>query len=320
MGVGNADAIIVHLQKAKKELIILIDGGKAGNAKPVQRELDLALEATGKKGPDLVICTHYDSDHIGGLIKLVQHYGNAIGELWMHPTLKTPKVSVKKSDLAGRGSILSNFGGTSLASAELLITSIKEQQRLSALVKSFKSVKVKSLFAGECSLAGWQEIKLLGPVKAYYNKLFPKNIPTVSIREEGPLITSLLVTDGTVQFKRTMKELDNVSKTITPVNLASAILLIIVKKKKFLFTGDAGLDSFTNIPNYKKLLKSIYWLKVPHHGSPKNFNGEMIRLMSPVISCISGEIRKNALVPFCLARSGSQVHITGRKKVCMFSF
>lgn len=44
----------------------------------------LPYEKLGKSGPDLVVCTHYDSDHIAGLIDLIGHFGADIGEVWVH--------------------------------------------------------------------------------------------------------------------------------------------------------------------------------------------------------------------------------------------
>ena len=64
---------------------MLIDGGtKKDGEKVIQHLENYILPATGKKAPDLIVSTHHDKDHIGGLIKVVEHYGNLIGEVWVN--------------------------------------------------------------------------------------------------------------------------------------------------------------------------------------------------------------------------------------------
>ena len=65
---------------------MLVDGGHAGDAPVIIDELDSVLAKAGKKGPDLIICTHYDSDHIGGLMEIVKRYKNEIAQLLIHRT------------------------------------------------------------------------------------------------------------------------------------------------------------------------------------------------------------------------------------------
>ena len=49
--------------------------------KPV---LETILDELGKSAPDIVVATHYDSDHIGGLIPLIEDYIEDIKEVWVH--------------------------------------------------------------------------------------------------------------------------------------------------------------------------------------------------------------------------------------------
>lgn len=72
-------------------------------------------------------------------------------------------------------------------------------------------------------------------------------------------------------------------------------------------------ESFYEIPDYKKELSDLFWLKVPHHGSANNLNHELIRLMKPKVAVISGASRVSPLVAACLKKHSSQVDITGEK-------
>lgn len=70
LDIGDGDAIIIHLKRELENLIILIDGGNSKNVPKVLAKLDPILVESGKEGPDLIVCTHYDSDHIGGLKRI----------------------------------------------------------------------------------------------------------------------------------------------------------------------------------------------------------------------------------------------------------
>src|SRR5690554_3254284 len=84
LSLGNADSIIVWLKGGKFEnYVILIDGGNRIDGEKVISHLNKhILPKAYKRAPDLVICTHHDKDHIGGLIKVVDHYGSNIGRVW----------------------------------------------------------------------------------------------------------------------------------------------------------------------------------------------------------------------------------------------
>lgn len=86
LSLGNADSIIVWLKDHNKNsYVILIDGGNKSDGEKVIAHLDkYILPNVNKVAPDLIICTHHDKDHIGGLISVVEHYGNNIGQVWIN--------------------------------------------------------------------------------------------------------------------------------------------------------------------------------------------------------------------------------------------
>lgn len=84
LNVKDGDAIIVELAKSGQSLVMVIDGGEpAYYVKKMKPVLQAVLKAHGKKAPDIVVCTHCDSDHIGGLIPLLTDYGADVGEVWV---------------------------------------------------------------------------------------------------------------------------------------------------------------------------------------------------------------------------------------------
>lgn len=82
LDVGQGDAILIDTPEHQQ---ILIDGGR-GSA--VLSELSKALPLTDKE-IDLVISTHDDADHMGGLNEVMKHY--KVGKIWLTGAVGTTK-------------------------------------------------------------------------------------------------------------------------------------------------------------------------------------------------------------------------------------
>lgn len=332
LNVNDGDAIIVHLKKSEKEhLVILIDGGRAGNANKIINVLDTLLKSLGKEGPDLVICTHYDLDHIGGLQVIAEHFKEKIEELWIHKpnlveeTVNYARLLTEQKQLNdGTDDELKSFRSAVLAysGADQYMDIVLEQYNdMVALVKYLSDIKVKikEPFPG-LQFPGWPEIKVLGPTMIFYDSKLDQLKPKQILLEE----IKNLVKESNMENERELaisiksnlsacQILDNKDKSgVTAANQVSAIIEITVEGKKYLFTGDANIDSFINIPDYKTKLKNIYWLKVAHHGSNNNSNSELIGIMSPKYAYISGRTHFDPEVQRCLEDKGAIVKLTSR--------
>ncbi|MDF2451596.1 MAG: ComEC family competence protein [Bacteroidota bacterium] len=330
LNVNDGDAIIVCLSDSAKHLVVLIDGGHKNDDKEVIKQLKPFLTNTGKLAPDLIICTHYDTDHIAGLLGVIDYYGKNIGEVWLHhpgiSVLKlfdllsssyNPLAEPRSLSLDQRSEVhmlreqLSE--ANLLVEGTLVIESYADLQKLVPLIKSYE-IKLKEPFFGDCVLADWPELEILGPTKDFYKELFPQDqsisdlimdqaMYSKELKEKLKLNEKLL-TDA-------CRYLDTKTKDkVTKVNQASVILLITVEENKYLFTGDASLESFLNIPAYKNKLRNLYWLKVPHHGSHNNISSELIQTMSPKYAYISGKIHFDAEVKDCLENKNAIVQVT----------
>lgn len=71
--VGQGDSFFI----VKKGMTALVDGGKAVNTFPA-----LYKENTGLNGVNILVCTHNDADHVGGLIGYLQS-GLKCCEVWL---------------------------------------------------------------------------------------------------------------------------------------------------------------------------------------------------------------------------------------------
>ena len=326
LNVKDADAIIIHLQKEGKHLVMLIDGGHPGDCDLVIEKLSPILEVANKKAPDLIVCSHYDMDHIGGLKAIINYYKTNIGQILIHRTSEILEIPNLFNKAPKSSSILPSESDL-IIGGEIDFMDIRKDENIDTILEGIKQeielINLIDNFGISCAepvvdnyiIKGWEEIRLIGPTQDYYKKLFPKHFNA----KEFLLQESLELKGEAEELKNNKDDytlnpcelLDSLKKCkVTSPNLNSAILKINYTDKVFLFTGDAGIDSFINIPSYKEEIKNIFWLKVPHHGSRNNLTCNLITLMSPQISVISGDRHIDDSVVGCLKAKGSKVDIT----------
>ncbi|RYE17590.1 MAG: MBL fold metallo-hydrolase [Sphingobacteriaceae bacterium] len=355
LNVKDGDAIIVELVRANQTLVMVVDGGrKSYYETKMKPALELILHKHEKKAPDIVVCTHYDSDHIGGLIPLLKDYINDVKQVWVHkiPLLLneyfTQATLILEEDRKLKHltspkmlSLLNEVFDNSVKSSQklpeqreqvgLLLESITELKQLIDLIPEDKLVEPFN--NGETLLPDWPEVKILGPTPEYYNALFPPSksldiflteelMQQRFIKERDLLAYAQRLTEiagvksVAVSSCEKLKKDNNTSLTAT--NKASIIFAIKDGSNQYLFTGDAGIESFKKIPNWEQQLKELYFLKVPHHGSSNNLTEQLIELMQPSFAYCSGDKYQDDEVLDCLKSKGSKVHTTKLKKDLIF--
>ncbi|MDR6734827.1 MBL fold metallo-hydrolase [Sphingobacterium sp. 2149] len=322
--IGDGDAIIVHLKRGLEDLVVLIDGGNAKDADKVIQKLDPILTKTGKSGPDLVICTHYDSDHIGGLKKIAQHYQNKIGTVWVHK----PNIEDLQKTISTSNDLLQHRKSEEVnALKQLFLLEENYSSFQNVLLESYNdmaefvdflintSIPTIEPFTG-CQYPGWEEvIMVLGPSESFYKTLLP------NLKNSKSQIGEQLLYESFVNKPRGMKTLmmmgfpcQTLDKTpkaqVTTVNQSSIIISIVVNRNKFLFTGDAAINSFKEIPGYPDTIKDIFWLKVAHHGSRNNSSSELFNIMRPKYAFVSGDRHIDQEVIDCLKEKSVNVKTT----------
>lgn len=287
-----------------------------------------ALLRTKKSGPDLVVLTHYDADHILGITELVKDYGENTGRLWAHSPpadfdAKRPFLEklaagdvLKFSDLVEHDELLHAgqmlTGAALKEAAELLLESLPQLRELEALFPG----KRTPVFAND-NYPRWP-IKVFGPTRTYYESMFNRRRSTKDL-----LITEAMNTAPMLRLAAElehMQELAGITEAVEEVmtpceklgavkdrgmshtNLASIVFSIEASEGKYLFTGDAGVPSFKEID--QKLLENLYWLKVPHHGSERNLTPELINLLKPQYAdCSGGKDYQDDHVLECISKN-----------------
>ncbi len=311
LSLGNADSIIVWLKDHNNNsFVILIDGGNKSDGNKVIAHLNkYILPCAGKRAPDLIICTHHDKDHIGGLIAVIKNYGNKIGEVWINNPAEHISSTVYQNlkETFRRMSALKQY--------EVILEALVNLDEFISIVDRLGISRDHAL-CGQSLFDG--VVRVLGPSYDFYKSLLPgmENINRFVSREADFAYNSIFgspVINESLESNSPCPIVDEENST-SATNNSSVILEISAGNNRYLFTGDAGVQAFEDVEN-RESLSGIHWLDVPHHGSRRNLSSRLINTMSPALCYISakGDNKhpRRALIN-CLKRHGAKVYGTNK--------
>ena len=300
---NNGDAILINFYQNSVWRNILIDGGtsktyrhKNGKGKLVDGDLKNEIDNIEKLGQyiDLLILTHIDDDHVGGLLNWIDSNTNfhlLVKKVWFNSGRTISKYLDQKETLT-----------------EELIVYPKEDK--------YTSVKQGITFENYIdSLGIWEkEIIVSGMEKNLYDLNF--KILSPSVRD----LEKLSKKWGSKQYEKYTSSDNDYSKPLSDlmndeefqedneVNNGSSISFILTyKDKNILFLADAHpsriIESLKKLNIKEESPLIAEFVKVSHHGSKKNTNFELLNLINSKNFVISsnGSIH-NLPDKLCLAR------------------
>ena len=202
---------------------------------------------------DLLIITHVDKDHIGGILSWFKHdfpTADFVKEIWINDDVEVAEA---------------NNLDNSTAQAASLIEILKE-----------RNIKyVNQLVVGRQFCFDWGRIYVLAPKDAHHNAI---------AKEIGKELNNNADEDYQKSIKAYLLELEKwVMDDVTAENDASiAILLQANDGDNYLFLGDANIrtvmDCISKSSEIGKPMK-CRMVKLSHHGSRNNFMPEFLDLV-----------------------------------------
>ena len=253
-----------------EQTVVVIDGGFHETGKDVVNHLRTHY---GTTKIDLVISTHPDQDHIGGLETVLNDC--EVGRLWMHrPWNHTQDIA--KMFVDGRV--------TDQGVREALRKSLDEARTLERIALS-KGIPIEEPFVGLSDPT--KAILVLGPSTPFYENLLPGFRGTP---EPKPGLLKALVI-GAEEAIKTIAEGWNIETLgddgeTTPENNSSTILLLMIDGQYLLLTADAGIPALTEVVDRLRAAKfdlaKLNFIQVPHHGSARNVGPTLLdQLVGP---------------------------------------
>ena len=294
LDVQAADAFLIHAYVDKGcgqewEYVVLVDAGNEGDGEAIYNHISKYYT---QEYIDLVIITHCDSDHYGGMQYLIDKHNDKnnkflIKKVWVHD----PFVHVDVNDVKY------------IRKEETL------KERLNAAYAFYDGSNLLELldeanilrhevFTGDTYES--LNIKVLGPDKDYYESLIPDFRVDLDFKEEqdDEDVYTGLATFCETEDEFYSKALEDAYDDKSKVNQSSIVFLFEADNQKLLFTGDAGKEALHRVVDAdkgKNEIANIDWLKVPHHGSKHNIDNVILSHLHPSTSYISTEkIKKYA--------------------------
>lgn len=265
----SGDAITIRYQKNNTIRIHVIDGGFQSLGPKIVEHINEYYD--NPTFIDSVILTHPDGDHAGGLQTVLEEFD--IGELWMlrpweyvdeliHKFVRRTSKENLEKDLRQIYSTVDSLEKIALA----------------------KGITIKEPFQGE--MIG--DFTVMSPSKDRYLNLVAdsdKTPESVKVAERTLLEnlftkTSSIITEAVNLVKAAWGEENFSPQETSAENEMSVVQYCELMTEKILLTGDTGRSGIRETIDYAPYiglnLPGIDRFQVPHHGSRRNVNSELL--------------------------------------------
>jgi beta-lactamase superfamily II metal-dependent hydrolase len=308
----HGDCIFITVESGTVTERILIDGGPEATfgASPQGelRALLNELEAQGKQ-IDLVILTHVDDDHIGGLIKAFEVKDGLTklarkvifnsGRL-IHEHFKVPLDPTKE--------ILGNF-------TQSKNTSINQGNTLERLLDDLGIWHDSVIKQGDKHCLQGCELIFLTPNESELKKLLAK-----WEKEQSSPFTSASNTDWKKSYKELLDQ-DTFKEDNSAQNGSSISFILKVNEHNFLFLGDAHPTSITQglavLGHNAKSPMKAELVKLSHHGSKGNTSLDLLSVIDCSCYIISTDATRHGLPN---KTTFARIHSKNANAVILFNY
>lgn len=256
----HGDAFVIHATKGNESGIIVVDGGPAQSRIKVLRRLEEIDEI------DLMVLTHYDSDHISGLLTYIEQQESAgminVKELWVN--------CAREIDMCDGVEV--SYGQASKM-ADLL-------SELERNVKRKFSWKERICAGVERDL-GFAKIKVIGPEPGVleirqekYENAITTNVSYERVKKDVDVPLE--------ELAKNVKMRPSASKANELANMSSMAFIVECDELRALLLGDSYPDAI------EKELRKTYSeknplkldvMKIAHHGSRNNISNTLLDII-----------------------------------------
>ena len=320
--VGNdtrgGDAILIELfDERDNPFVILIDGGYEDTGEKICQHIKTKYDTPIIH---LMVNTHPDIDHTSGLKAILENDDIEVKKIVMNRPWKDAGLDPKHFE---DGRITENSLAARLKKAFAMADKIEN-------IANVKKIPVCRAFQGQ--ILEPDVLTVLGPTEeSYRNFLMASEKTPESFVDElnKRSYKKAELEEETYNENGIIKWFDE-EKT-SEVNQTSLVLSLKIGKEHFLLTGDAGKATLTNALDF---YEKLHWcnccsdftvVQLPHHGSRKNINPDILNRFSPasyIVSCPpngmkEGHPSRRLINKILEIKRDSRIYITGK---CNFVF
>ena len=285
LNANNGDCLFLHFGPPGATKLIIIDGGPQHSGTPtfssvMEPRLKEMAQLLGVNLPlevDLLMVSHIDDDHIGGVLKLLgrANTGNNrlvnIASVWHNSFddfLSTTQLNALSSFGNTSGSAAAAFDSHTLGMAAGVKQGLQVRDKVVSLgIAPNAGTMHGFVAAGDAFSIGGMTMTILGPAKSELEALQAK------FDAENPNLASMTASERRIAMAAFTDD--------SIANLSSIVVLAEQNGKRMLLTGDARGDKILQGLNSAGLLANgkidVDILKVPHHGSDRNVSTDFFR-------------------------------------------
>jgi beta-lactamase superfamily II metal-dependent hydrolase len=273
LNVGDADAIILWLKQDGADFVIFLDGGKTEDGDEVINHYNNYIKPHLVSKPIIIVInSHPHLDHIRGLSKIINHFQTDIKRVYFNDPLKY--ISLIQRNL------INEYHQKYSHSSQItgLYESLKDVDDFNTLLKKYNLIS--SPIFSDTDL-GHSLFKVLSPSEAFYKQKVQFFTDKTSLENMHLLKEAEDDINEVEEGNRPCAVVDEKNDT-SAENLTSTIIqLTDSNSKRYLFTADAGVDSFESAQNNGFNMTDFHIVQLPHHGSRRNVNTNWICKFNP---------------------------------------
>jgi len=294
-----------------EQIVVVLDGGFKESGEQLIRHIK---DFYRTEYINLVISTHPDADHASGLSVVLEKMSIrqlAIHRPWEHA-----------ADIKG---FFKNGKITSSGLENKLEKALQNASDLEALATK-KNIPIIEPFQGITGFNG--AVQILGPSEEYYEALLANfrstPEPKKSLSVFAPIQKAAEEVVRRIRDYWHIDILDDDDDTTSAENNTSTIILFNIDGHKLLFTGDAGKTALLKALVYADglgiSLTGMNFFDVPHHGSKRNLNSNILKRMNASTAFISAPSESDKhpakKVTNALKKHGSKVYVNRNDILC----
>ncbi|SHL61639.1 ComEC/Rec2 family competence protein [Myroides odoratimimus] len=293
----NGDAIWISFLENDIPRNILIDGGigdtfKTTKGKPGELFEVIEFIKNNEQSIDLLVLTHFDDDHIGGILRWLnkdKEASNLIKKVWFN---SGKEIADKFKSDENPDLDIEIVDGT-----DDFYTSPKQG------IKFENYLRNNNLWEGEIIEQG-QELTLLG---LKFKILSPNDNKLENLLELYQKQEDYFTSGSKCDFKTTLKDFIETEsqpdfkfkEDYSVANGSSIAFILEYENKNFLFLADAHpsviIEGLTKLGYNKDNPLNAEFMKVSHHGSSHNTNMELLEIVKTDKYIISSNATKHGL-------------------------
>jgi len=276
----NGDAIHIRYINSDKPINILIDGGtkqtyftKGKKNQIIDGPLKLLINEIkeAKEKINLLILTHVDDDHIGGILRWFENDQDALGlieRVWFNSG-KTIAKELNKTEV--------NIPEIQLAPVGTTATGIDQGVTFEKIIRAGKIWDEKIIKQGQSLFFEGLTVKILSPSVANLQELHDK------WKTEAPGSMTAAATDYKLSLEHYLANLIS-DPDDAPHNGSSIAFIVVYKKKNLLFLADAHIQTIVDGLNHFEFNQDnpidAEFVKLSHHGSNRNISEELLKIIN----------------------------------------